>query len=85
MATQQKNFSKTKTLSRVAIAAITLATLSFTLNAAAPGCMLLHPIPWLAANVVRLLVLRADWQTLLPYLCEGSKLLQDFLQFVTCP
>ena len=84
MAAQQIN-RRTKTIFRVGIAAIALATLSYTLNGAALGCALLHPTPWLAADIIRLLILRADWQTLFPYLCEGSKLVQDLLQFVTCP
>jgi hypothetical protein len=85
MATHQINLYPSKSIFRVAIAAIALATLSYTLSGASLECALLHPSPWLAANIVRLLILKADWQTLIPYLSEGSSLLQHFLEFVACP
>jgi hypothetical protein len=85
MAAQQKDFRRTKSIFRAAAAAIALATLSYTLSGASLECALLHPSPWLAANIVRLLILGADWQTLIPYLSEGSSLLQHFLEFVACP
>ena len=78
MAAQHK-FHANKSLGRVAIVAIALATLSYTISGA-----LLDRSSWFAADILRLLILRADWHILLPYLFHGSGLVQHFLQFTTC-
>lgn len=79
----ERKFRKSKSRG-FAIAALALATISYTISGAALGCFLLNRTSWFAADILRLLILRAGWHILLPYLCHGSCLVQHFLQFTAC-
>ena len=81
MAAQHKSRSS-KSLA-FAIAALAVATLSYTLSGVAIGCFL-NRTSWFAADILCLLILRADWHILIPYLCHGSCLVKHFLQFTAC-
>jgi hypothetical protein len=79
MTAQYKNFRKP--IAEVAILGVVLATLSWMLNGAAPGCRLLDKAAWVALEVLRPVVMTA-WQTTVSYLCEDSGFLGHALQIV---
>ena len=65
----------------VAIMEFVLATLFCKLDGAtAQGCNLLDKTAWAALEVLRPVIVLADWQAVLVYLCEGLRLLQHLLQ-----
>ena len=65
----------------VTIGGFVLATLFCELDrATAQGCNLFDKAGWMALEVLRMVILLADWQTVLAYLCEDSRLLQHLLQ-----
>jgi hypothetical protein len=67
----------------VGIVGFVLATLFCKLDGAtAQGCNLLDKTAWVALEVLRPVVLLADWQAVSAYLCEDSRFLQHLLQIV---
>lgn len=56
----------------------------YAVNVSAAGYAVLDHASWFVADVLRFLVLRADWIMLAPYLCRGTCLVQHFLRFTTC-
>jgi apolipoprotein N-acyltransferase len=70
-----------KPIVAVTIAGFALATLFCELGrATARGCNLLDKAGWVALEVLRMVILLADWQAALAYLCEDSRLWQHLLQ-----
>lgn len=80
----QHKFRNSKSLARVATVALALAALCYALNGADLGCGLLERTSWVAADILRLVILRADWHMLLPSLCRVTRLVQLFLQLAFC-
>jgi hypothetical protein len=80
---QYKYFRSSKPIVGVAIIGFVLATLSCKLDGAtAQGCNLLDKTACVALEVLRSVILLADWQAVLAYLCEDSRFLQNLLQIV---
>ena len=72
-----------KTMVGVAIVGFVLAALFCKLDgAAAQRCNLLDKTAWAALEVLRSVILLADWQAVLAYLCADSRFLQHLLQIV---
>ena len=81
MTGQYTNSRNSKPIVGVAIAGLVLAALFCKLDgAAAQGRNLLDKTAWVALEALRLVILLADWQALLAYLCKGSRFLQHLLQ-----
>jgi hypothetical protein len=60
----------------------TLATLSKLGGAAVPACSLLGNTAWVALALLRSVILLGDWQGVVTYLLEDSRLLQHLLLIV---
>jgi len=70
-----------KTMVGVAIVGFVLAALFCKLDgAAAQRCNLLEKTAWAALEVLRSVIMLADWQAVSAYLCEDSRFLQHLLQ-----
>lgn len=80
----QRKIQKSKLLGRIASGGFALASACYALNGWAAGYAVLEPSSWVAADVLRFLMLRTDWNSLVPYLCRGSNLVQHILRFTTC-
>ena len=64
-----------------AIVGFVLATLFCKLDGAtAQECNLLDKTVWVALEVLRTVIMLADWQALSAYLCEDSRFVQHLLQ-----
>jgi hypothetical protein len=80
--TGQYTYSRNgKPIVGVAVVGFVLATLFCKLDGAtAQGCNLLDKTAWVALEVLRPVIMLADWQAVSACLCEGSRILQHLLQ-----
>ena len=70
-----------KPIAGTGIAGLAVASLFFRLDGVtALGCDLLHQAAWTAVDVVRWVILAADWHSVPAYLCEDSRFLEHLLQ-----
>jgi len=80
---QYKYFRNSKPIVGVAIIGFVLAPLFCKLDGAtAQGCNLPDKTACVALEVLRSVILLADWQAVLSYLCADSRFLQHLLQIV---
>lgn len=76
---------KCKSIAAAAIVGFVLASYFHELDgASAQWCILLDKTPWVLFEVLRPVVLVADWQAVWAYLFEGSRILELFLQIGAC-
>jgi hypothetical protein len=85
MTSQYKSTENSTSSAGVAIVSLLLTTSSCKFGVlAALCCKFLDKTVWLAFDLVRPILLTALWQTLSPYLFEGSRLVQTLLQAGAC-
>jgi hypothetical protein len=81
MTEPNKYFTNCNLIVEVATVGFALATLSYKLDGASKlGCNLLGKTAWVALELLRPVIMLADWQAVSAYLCEDSRFLQHLLQ-----